>query len=114
MLGSSRVLASGSEATMCMWNEVESAEGARDEGRCHSQRPSTIPPHSVSLPPFLSAWQAEVRGPAASRAVLTEEEAVRPAGARAGYEVLGAAELPQDQRPIRDDEGVGGGVSGSR
>jgi hypothetical protein len=101
---------------MYMWEEVESAEGARDEGRCHSQRPSTIPPHSVSLPPSSSASQAEAeaRGPAASRAVMTEEEAVRPAGARAGYEVLGAAALPQDQRPDRDDEGVCGGVSGPR
>jgi hypothetical protein len=99
---------------MCKWEEVESVEGARDEGRCHSRRPSTIPPHSVSLPPFSFAWQAGARGPAASRAVLTEEEAVRPAGARAGYEVLGAAELPQDQRSVRDDEGVGGGVSGPR
>jgi hypothetical protein len=104
----------GSEATMCMWEEVESEEGARDEGRCHSEHPSTIPPHSVSLPPFSSAWQAEARGPAASQAVLTEEEAVRPAGARAGYEVLGAAALLQDQRPVRDDKGVGGGVSGPR
>jgi hypothetical protein len=114
MLGSSRVPASGSEATMYMWEEVESAEGARDEGRCNSQRPSTIPSHSVSLPPSLSASQAEARGPAASRAVMTEEEAVRPAGAQVGYEVLGAAALPQDQRPVRDDEGVCGGVSGPR
>jgi hypothetical protein len=99
---------------MYMWEEVESTEGARDEGHCHSQRPSTIPPHSVSLLPSSSASQEEARGPAASRAVLTEEEAVRPAGARAGYEVLGAAALPQDQRPVRDDEGVCGGVSGLR
>ncbi len=31
----------------------------------------------------------------ASRAVMAEEEAVRPAGARAESEVLGAASLPQ-------------------
>jgi hypothetical protein len=99
---------------MYMWEEVESAEGARDEGRRHSQRPSAIPPHSVSLPPSLSASQAEARGPAASRAVMTEEEAVRPPGARAGSEVLETAALPQDQRPDRDEEGVCGGVSGLR
>jgi hypothetical protein len=95
MLGSSRLPASGSEATM--WEEVESAEGARDEGRRHSQCPSAIPPHSVSLPPSSSALWAEARRPAASRAVMAEEEAVRPAGARAGSEVLGAAALPQGQ-----------------
>jgi hypothetical protein len=83
-----------------MWEEVESAEGARDKGRCHSQRPTAIPPHS------------EARGPAASRAMMTEEEAVRPAGARAVSEVLGAAALPQDQPP--DREGVCGGVFGPR
>jgi hypothetical protein len=99
---------------MYMWEEVESAEGARDEGRRHSQRPSAIPPHSVSLPPSSSASRAEARGLAASRAVMTEEEAVRPAGARAGSEVLGAAALPQDQRPDRNDEGICGGVSGPR
>jgi hypothetical protein len=37
MLGSSRLPASGSEVTM--WEEVESTEGARDEGRRHSQPP---------------------------------------------------------------------------
>jgi hypothetical protein len=50
----------------------------------------------------------------ASRAVMAEEEAVRPAGARAESEVLGAASLPLGRRPDRDDEGVYGGVSGSR
>jgi hypothetical protein len=73
-----------------MWEEVESAEGARDEGRRHSRRPSAVPPHIVSLPPSSSASRAEARGPAASRAAMVEEEAVRLAGARAGSEVLGA------------------------
>jgi hypothetical protein len=50
----------------------------------------------------------------ASRAVMAEEEAVRPAGARAESGVLGAASLPLGRRPDRDDEGVYGGVSGSR
>ncbi len=45
---------------------------------------------------------------------MAEEEAVRPAGARAESEVLGAASLPQGRRPDRDDEGVCGGISGSR
>jgi hypothetical protein len=112
MLGSSGLPASGSEATM--WEEVESAEGARDEGHRYSLRPSAVPPHSVSLPPSSSASRAEERGPAASRAVMAEEEAVRPAGAWARSEVLGAATSPQRQRPDRDNEGVCGGVSGPR
>jgi hypothetical protein len=66
MLGSSGLPASGSGATM--WEEVESAEGARDEGRRHYRLPSAVPPHSVFLPPFSSASRAEARGPAASRA----------------------------------------------
>ncbi len=77
-----------------MWEEVEGAEGARDEGRRHSRLPSAVPPHSVSLPPFSSASRAEARGPAASRAEMAGEEAVWPAGARAGSEVLGAATSP--------------------
>jgi hypothetical protein len=39
-------------------------------------------------------------------------EAVRPAGARAGSEVLGTASAQQHWRPDRVDEGVCGGVSG--
>jgi hypothetical protein len=58
---------------MYMWEEVESAEGARDEGCCHSQRPSTIPPHSVSLPPSSSASQAEARGPLTHTCTNEEE-----------------------------------------
>ncbi len=97
-----------------MWEEVESAEGARDEGRRHSRHLSAVPPHSVSLPPSSSASRAEARGPAASRAAMAGEEEVRPAGARAGSEVLGAATSPQRQRPDRDDEGVCGSVSRPR
>jgi hypothetical protein len=108
MLGSPGLQASGLEATM--WEEVESAEGARDEGRRRSRRPSAVPPHTFSLPPSSSASRAEVRGPAASRAAMVEEEAVRPAGARAGSEVLGAATSLRRQRQDRDDEGVCGGV----
>jgi hypothetical protein len=37
VLGSSLMPASGSEATV--WDEVENAKGARDEGRRHSQHP---------------------------------------------------------------------------
>jgi hypothetical protein len=92
MLGSSGLPASGSEATM--WEEVESVEGARDEGRRHSRRPSAVPPHSISLPPSSSASRAETRGPAASRAAMAGEEAVQPAGAWAGSEVLGVATSP--------------------
>ena len=92
MLVSSGLPASGSEATM--WEEVENAKGARDEDRRHSQHPKAVPPHSVFLPPFSSASRAEARGPAASRAVMAVEEAVRPAGARAGSEVLRAATSP--------------------
>jgi hypothetical protein len=43
---------------------------------------------------------------------MAEEEAVRPAGARAESEVLRAAKALQRQRPDRVDEGVSGGVSG--
>jgi hypothetical protein len=39
-------------------------------------------------------------------------EAVRPAGARAGSEVLGTASALKHWRPDRVDEGVCGGVSG--
>ncbi len=45
---------------------------------------------------------------------MAEEEAVRPAGAQAGSEVLGAAKALQRQRPDRVGEGVCGGVSGLR
>ncbi len=68
MLVSSGLPVSGSEATM--WEEVEKAEGERDEGRRHYRLPSTVPPHSVILPPFSSASRAEARGPAAFRAAM--------------------------------------------
>jgi hypothetical protein len=97
-----------------MWEEVENAEGARDEGRRHSRRPSAVPPHIFSLPPSSSASRVEARGPVASRALMVEEEAVRPVGARAGSEELGAATLLRRQRPDRDDEGVCGDVFGPR
>jgi hypothetical protein len=45
---------------------------------------------------------------------MAEEEAVRPAGARAGSEVLKAAKALQRQRLDRVDEGIRGGVSGLR
>ncbi len=93
---------------------MESAEGGRDEGRRHSRRPSADPPRRVFLPASSSASRAEALGLAASRAAMAEEEAVQPAGARAGSEVLGAAKAPQRQRPDRNDEGVCSGVSGLR
>jgi hypothetical protein len=71
MLGSLGLSASGLEATMR--EEVENAEGARDEGRRHSRRPSTAPPHIFSLPPSSSASRAEARGPAASRAEMVNK-----------------------------------------
>jgi hypothetical protein len=112
MLGSSGLPASGLEATM--WEEVENAEGARDEGRSHSRRPSTVPPHIFSLLPSSSASRAEARGPAASRAAMVEEEAVQPAGARAGSEELGPATSLWRQRQVCNDEGVCGSVFGPR
>jgi hypothetical protein len=62
------------------------------------------------LPLFSSASQAEARGPAKSRAAMAE--VVRPAGARAGSEVLGTANVLQHWRADLVDEGVCGGVSG--
>jgi hypothetical protein len=81
-------------------------------GRRHLPRPSAAPPRNVFLPPFLSASQVEARGLAKSRAATAMAEAVRPAGARAGSEVLGTASALQHWRPDCVDEGVCGGVSG--
>jgi hypothetical protein len=76
-------------------------EGGRDTVRGHHRRLSAIPPCSVFLPPSLSASRAE-----ASRAAMVGAEAVRPAGARDGSEVLGTAKALQHWRPGRVDEGA--------
>jgi hypothetical protein len=81
--------------------------------RCRSSSsptPAAAPPRSVFLPLFLSASQAEARGAAKSRAAMAE--VVRPAGARAGSEVLGMVSALQNWRPVHVDVGVCGGVSG--
>ncbi len=91
---------------------MECTEGGIDEGRRHLPHPSAAPPRNVFLPPFSSASQAEARGLAKSRAAMAMAEAARPAGARAGSEVLGTAIALQRWRPDRVDEGVCGSVSG--
>ncbi len=91
---------------------MECAEGGTDAGRRHFPLPSAAPPRNVFLPLFSSASQAEVRGLAKSLAAMAMAEAARPAGARAGSEVLGTAGAQQHWRPDRVDEGVCGGVSG--
>jgi hypothetical protein len=68
---------------------VESAEGGRDAGHRHSQRPSAVSPRSVFLPPSSSASRAEARGPAASRAAMAEEEAVWRRGLGPGLRCTG-------------------------
>jgi hypothetical protein len=107
-LGSASPPWSGSEAIE--YEEVEYAEGGTDVGRRHHPRPSAAPPCSVFLPLFSSASQAEARGAAKSHAAMAE--VVRPAGARAGSEVLGTASALQHWRSVHVDEGVCGGVSG--
>jgi hypothetical protein len=88
--------------------------GGIDVGRRHHQHPSAAPPHSIFLPPFSSASQAEAMGPAMSRAAMVRAEVVWPAGAWARSEVLGTVNALQHWQPDRVNEGVCNGVSGLR